>query len=60
MYIHKYIFCRHKFIADKTSGLDQISGVVENTLVDENSVVCRSSEKSVDENSLVVHFSGVD
>ena len=38
----------------------KISGVAENTAVDENLVVCKSSEKMVDENSVVDHFSGVD
>ena len=47
-------------VVGENSGVDQISGVGENTLVDENSVVCISSEKTVDENSVVVHFSGVD
>ena len=60
MYIHRYIFCRHKFSVDQNSGVDQISEVAENTLVDKNSVVFRSSEKVVDENLVVVHFSGVD
>ena len=47
-------------VVDENSGVDQISGVAENTLVDKNSVVCRCSEKTVDENSIVVYFSVVD
>ena len=38
----------------------EFSGVAENTVVDENSVVGKSSEKTVDEKSVVAHFSGVD
>ena len=34
--------------------------IYKQTAVDENSVVCKSSEKMVDENSLVAQFSGVD
>ena len=47
-------------VVDKNSGVDQISEVAKNTLVDGNSVVCRSSEKMVDENLVVAYFSGVD
>ena len=47
-------------VVDENSGVDQISGVAKNTLVNKNSVVFRSSEKPVDENLVVVHFSGVD
>ena len=38
----------------------KFSGVAENTVVDENSVVGKSSEKTVDKNLVVAHFSGVD
>ena len=33
----------------------KFSGVYENTVVDENSVVCKSSVKMVDKNSVVTH-----
>ena len=45
---------------DVNSVVDEISDVAKNTAVDENSVVCKSSEKMVDENSVVVHFSVID
>ena len=47
-------------VVDVNSVVDEFSGVYQYTVVDKNSVVCRSSEKTVDENSVVAHFSGVD
>ena len=37
----------------------KFSGGYKNTVVDENSVVCKSSEKTVDKNSVVAQFTGV-
>ena len=45
---------------DVNSVVYKFSGVYENTVVDENSGVCKSSLKMVDKNSVVAQFSGVD
>ena len=38
----------------------RFSGVYKNTDVDKNSVVCKSFVKTVDKNSVIAHFSGID
>ena len=48
-------FCKNELLV-----VYKFSGVYENTVVDENSVVCKCSVKLVDETSVVAHFSGVD
>ena len=47
-------------VVDVKLVVDEFSGVYDYTVVDEDSVVCKSSEKMVDENSVVAQFSGVD
>ena len=54
MYIHKfekkYSVDINSFV-DVNSVVDEVSGVYKYIVVDENTVVCKSSEKMVDENS---------
>ena len=63
MYIHKfekkYSVDINSFV-DVNSVVDEVSGVYKYIVVDENTVVCKSSKKMVDENSVVAKFSGVD
>ena len=51
---------KKKYSVDVNSIVHKISGAYKNTVIDKNSVVCKSSEKTVDENSVVAQFSGVD
>ena len=47
-------------VVDVNSVVDKCSGVYEYTVVDENSVVRKSSERMVDKNSVLAQFLGVD
>ena len=51
---------KKKYSVDINSVVYKFSSVFKNTVVDENSVVCKSSVKMVDQNSVVAQFSGVD
>jgi hypothetical protein len=57
MYIHKF---EKKYSVDINSVVDEVSGAYKYTVVDENTVVCKSFKKMVDETSVVAKFSGVD
>ena len=47
-------------VVDVNSVVYKFSVVYKNTVVDKNSVVCKSFVKTVDKNSVIAHFSGVD
>ena len=47
-------------VVDVNSVVYKFLGAYKNTVVEENSVVCKSSVKMVDENFVVAQFSGVD
>ena len=54
------IFINLKKNVDINSVVYKFSGVYEVTVVDKNSVVCKSSERMIDKNSVLAQFSGVD